>query len=91
MSARVVARLNILNELYLPLVKLDGDFITLKGLKAKEELQEAKQGIKKVGGKVIKEVSFTLNDEDDHRCNISIHKIKAISQTYPRPFRKNPL
>ena len=52
-TARAVARLNILDELCLPLVKVDGDFITLKGLKAQEELQEAKQGIEKLGGEVI--------------------------------------
>ena len=32
-TARAVARLNILDELCLPLVKVDGDFITLKGAK----------------------------------------------------------
>ena len=93
-TARAVARLNILDELCLPLVKLDGDFITLKGLKAKEELTEAKQGIEKLGGKVIKEVDFTLTDENDHRCNIFIHKVKSTSKTYPRPFgkiKKKPL
>ena len=46
-TARAVARLNILDELCLPLVKQDGYFITLKGLKAKEELLEAKKGIEK--------------------------------------------
>lgn len=93
-TARAVARLNILDELCLPLVKLGGDFITLKGLKAKEELQEAKVGIEKLGGKVYKEVDFTLTDENDHRCNIFIHKEKLTPQKYPRPFgkiKKKPL
>ncbi|MFR7591582.1 MAG: 16S rRNA (guanine(527)-N(7))-methyltransferase RsmG [Longibaculum sp.] len=93
-TARAVARLNILDELCLPLVKLDGYFITLKGLKAKEELSEAKNGIEKLGGKVVKEVDFTLTDENDHRSNIFIHKIKNTPKTYPRPFgkiKKKPL
>lgn len=93
-TARAVARLNILDELCLPLVKLDGDFITLKGLKAKEELNEAKQGIDKLGGKVINEVSFTLTDENDHRSNIFIHKVKPTPAKYPRAFgriKKKPL
>lgn len=93
-TARAVARLNILVELCLPLVKKEGDFITLKGLKAKEELKEAQQGIEKLGGKVIKETHFTLTDENDHRCNIYIHKMKSTPQTYPRPFgkiKKKPL
>lgn len=93
-TARAVARLNILDELCLPLVKLDGDFITLKGLKAKEELKEAKNGIEKLGGKVIKEEDFTLTDENDHRCNIYIHKVKPTPSKYPRAFgkiKKKPL
>ncbi|MEG0275552.1 MAG: 16S rRNA (guanine(527)-N(7))-methyltransferase RsmG [Coprobacillus sp.] len=93
-TARAVARLNILQELCLPLVKLNGYFITLKGLKAKEELDESKSGIEKLGGKVIKQVDFTLTDENDHRCNIYIHKEKLTPQTYPRPFgkiKKKPL
>lgn len=93
-TARAVARLNILDELCLPLVKPDGYFITLKGLKAKDELTEAKVGIEKLGGKVVNEVDFTLTDENDHRSNIFIHKIKATPQIYPRPFgkiKKKPL
>lgn len=93
-TARAVARLNILDELCLPLVKHNGYFITLKGLKAKEELLEAKQGIEKLGGKVMKEVDFTLTDENDHRCNIYIHKVKLTPSKYPRAFgqiKKKPL
>lgn len=93
-TARAVARLNILDELCLPLVKIDGDFITLKGLKAKEELSEAKQGIEKLGGTIEKEVDFTLTDENDHRCNIFIHKTKQTPVKYPRQFgqiKKKPL
>lgn len=45
-SARAVARFNILDELCLPLVKVGGHFIALKGSIGDEEYQEAKQGIK---------------------------------------------
>ena len=93
-TARAVARLNVLDELCLPLVKVEGDFITLKGLKAKEELEEAKQGIERLGGKIDKEESFTLTDENDHRCNIYIHKVKKTPAQYPRDFsriKKKPL
>ena len=93
-TARAVARLNILDELCLPLVKINGDFITLKGLKAQEELKEAKAGIEKLGGKVTKEIDFTLTDENDYRSNIYIHKIKKTPSLYPRTFgkiKKKPL
>lgn len=93
-TARAVARLNILDELCLPLVKMGGYFITLKGLKANEELIEAKKGIETLGGKVINKEFFTLNDSNDHRCNIYIIKEKETPKKYPRAFgkmKKNPL
>ena len=93
-TARAVARLNVLDELCLPLVKHEGYFITLKGLKAQEELKEAKQGIDKLGGRVVKKVNFNLTDENDHRCNIYIHKVKLTPKQYPRAFgqiKKKPL
>lgn len=86
--ARAVARLNILDELCLPLVKVDGYFLSLKGRKAKEELQEALVGISKLGGIVEKEVSFTLANDDDHRSNIIIKKSKLTPVQYPRMFAK---
>lgn len=91
--ARAVARLNILDELCLPLVNVDGYFLALKGLKAKEELDEAKKGIELLGGKVEKVIDFTLTN-DDHRSNIIIKKVKDTPAKYPRMFgkiKKQPL
>lgn len=93
-TARAVARLNILDELCLPLVKVNGSFITLKGLKAQEELEEAKQGIEKLGGQIKKIVDFSLTNDNDYRSNIYIHKIKSTPLKYPRQFgkiKKKPL
>ncbi|WP_455684504.1 16S rRNA (guanine(527)-N(7))-methyltransferase RsmG [Thomasclavelia sp.] len=85
--ARAVAKLNILDELCLPLVKKGGYFLALKGLKADEELNEAKKGINILGGKVEKVVDFTLTNEN-HRSNIVIKKIKATPNKFPRMFAK---
>lgn len=93
-TARAVARLNILDELCLPLVKKDGYFITLKGRKAQEELDEAKEGIIKLGGYIEKQIDFTLADLEDQRSNIYIKKIKETPKKYPRAFgqiKKKPL
>jgi 16S rRNA (guanine(527)-N(7))-methyltransferase GidB len=92
--ARAVARLNILDELCLPLVKINGYFIALKGKKAKEEMQEAKNGIIKLGGKLEKEVGFTLSNENDYRYNFFIKKSKVTPKQYPRNYsqiKKKPL
>lgn len=93
-TARAVARLNILDELCLPLVKVNGYFITLKGRIWQEELKEANNGIKTLGGEVVKHVDFPLASLDDQRCNIYIKKIKNTPNKYPRPFgkiKKKPL
>lgn len=86
--ARAVARLNILDELCLPLVKVEGYFLSLKGRQAEVEIQEAKKGIEKLGGKIEKQISFNLANEDDQRCNIIIKKTKQTQKTYPRMFSK---
>ena len=91
--ARAVARLNILDELCLPLVKVGGYFLALKGLKATEELEEAGKGIVLLGGQVEKSIDFTLTN-DNHRSNIIIKKVRATPAKYPRMFgkiKKQPL
>ena len=91
--ARAVARLNILDELCLPLVKVGGYFLALKGLKATEELEEAGKGIVLLGGQVEKSIDFTLTN-DNHRSNIIIKKVRDTSAKYPRMFgkiKKQPL
>lgn len=85
--ARAVARLNILDELCLPLVKVGGYFLALKGLKAKEELNEAERGIGILGGKVEQVIDFTLTN-DNYRSNIIIRKLKSTPNKYPRMFAK---
>ena len=92
-SARAVARLNILDELCLPLVKVGGYFLALKGLKATEELEEAGKGIVLLGGQVEKSIDFTLTN-DNHRSNIIIKKVRDTPAKYPRMFgkiKKQPL
>ena len=83
--ARAVAKLAMLDELCLPFVKVNGYFLALKGKKAKEEIQEAKQGIQKLGGKIEKEISFLLYQEE-HRTNIIIKKEKETPKKYPRSY-----
>lgn len=65
-TARALARLNVLAELCLPFVKVGGVFVSMKAATAEEELQEAKRGIRQLGGKVkyVKEVHFGQGDLD---------------------------
>ncbi|MDD3809016.1 MAG: 16S rRNA (guanine(527)-N(7))-methyltransferase RsmG [Erysipelotrichaceae bacterium] len=92
--ARAVARLNILDELCLPLVKVGGHFLSLKGRQVNEEIEEARHGITVLGGEIDSVVEFNLANQDDLRGNIIIKKIKATPSKYPRQFgqiKKKPL
>lgn len=83
-TARAVARLNVLSELCLPLVKKDGFFLALKALKSEEEIKEAKHAIAVLGGKIEQEYSFKLPISDDERHIVVIQKKKKTPKKYPR-------
>ncbi|MCD8027474.1 MAG: 16S rRNA (guanine(527)-N(7))-methyltransferase RsmG [Erysipelotrichaceae bacterium] len=92
--ARAVARLDILDELCLPLVKVGGEFVALKGLNGEEELLKAEIGIEKLGGQIVLEEEFTLSNDNDHRYNLYIKKVSKTPHQYPRSFgqiKKKPL
>lgn len=90
-SARAVARLNTLLEYCLPFVKVGGEFIGYKG-DATEEIKEAKNAVKMLGGEIHDAEEFDLFGAK--RTIISIKKIKPTEKKYPRgngKERKNPL
>lgn len=83
-TARAVARMSVLSEYCLPLVKVDGYLLALKGPKADSELADAKKAIKLLGGKTIKVSEFVLPDSDDERTLILVKKIAKTPKKYPR-------
>lgn len=83
-TARAVARLNVLAELCMPLVKLGGHFYALKAAKSEEELTEAKHAIAILGGKFIKETAVDLPKISDQRHILTIEKKKVTPKKYPR-------
>ena len=87
-TARAVARLNILSELCLPLTKVGGYFIAMKGQGGNEEIKEATKGIEILGGHIEKVISLELPDNAGARDIIIIKKIKETPKKYPRAFAK---
>lgn len=83
-TARAVARLSVLSELCMPLVKVGGTFIAMKGASAEEELEVGKKAISILGGKLHQSFSFTLPQEDSERNLLIIYKEKATPKKYPR-------
>ncbi len=87
-TARAVARLNILTELCLPLTKIGGLFIAMKAVTGSEELTESKNAISVLGGEILEVIDFELPEEDEKRQIIVIKKIKSTPVKYPRNFNK---
>lgn len=83
-TARAVARMSVLAELCLPLVKKNGEFIALKASSSEEELEDAKKAIALLGGKVISDHQFELSDEAGERHIVVIQKKKETPNKYPR-------
>ena len=91
-TARAVKNLNILNELAIPYVKLNGYFIAMKS-SIDNELKESMNGINILGAKYINTISIT-NDILGLRNFVIIKKIKETEQKYPRNYNniiKKPL
>ncbi|EEI71518.1 16S rRNA (guanine(527)-N(7))-methyltransferase RsmG [Lentilactobacillus hilgardii] len=83
-TARAVARLSVLSELCLPLVKVGGQMIAMKAAKAEDELEDAKQAISLLGGQVKHDFDFSLPILDEKRHIIIIEKTKDTPKKYPR-------
>jgi 16S rRNA (guanine527-N7)-methyltransferase len=83
-TARAVARLNVLSELCLPLAKKGGQFIALKASQTEEEVKEAKNAIATLGGKITQEIDYALPVTNDPRYLVVIDKKKETPNKYPR-------
>lgn len=82
--SRAVARLNVLSEYVLPFIKCGGYFASMKAFEIDEEVNEAKEIIGLLGGKIeeIKEIDIPY--EEARRKIIIIKKIKNTDKKYPR-------
>ena len=92
--SRAVARLIVLVEYLLPLVKVGGKCICMKGEYSEEEINEAKNAISILGGKISNVEKLLLPNSDINRTIIVIEKIKNTPNKYPRKpgtASKNPI
>lgn len=84
--SRAVARLNVLCELCLPLVRVGGSFLAMKASAAEEELDEARRAVTVLGGRVRTVASYGLGDLT--RRVVVIDKLRPTPAAYPRRFAK---
>ena len=82
-TSRAVASLNILLEYLLPLVKVGGRAICMKGSNI-EEIENAKNALEILGGKIEKIEEITLPNSDIKRNIIIVKKIKNTPSKSPR-------
>lgn len=90
--SRAVANLSTLSEYALPFLKVGGIFIAMKGPKAEEEYEDAKNALKILDGELINIDSMDLHGNT--RKNILIKKVRSTKKKYPRGKnlpKKNPL
>ena len=94
--SRAVARLNVLLELTVPFVKVNGTCLYMKADKTEQELNESVKAIKELGVKHCdtKAYNLGLNDEIFTHTIIECKKLEQTKEKYPRQFakiKKSPL
>ena len=82
-TARAVARLSVLAEYCLPLVKVGGVFLAMKS-HSEEEEQDAAKAIALLGGTIEKSDTFKLPGTDMERTIIVVRKIRPTPARFPR-------
>ena len=92
--SRAVARLNVLCELILPFVMVGGLFLAMKGVDSAQETAEAENAVKALGARLEGNFDYTIPGTDVTHRVVTIRKISATPETYPRRFariEKSPL
>lgn len=90
--SRAVANLSTLSEYCLPYVKQGGFFISYKSGEVEDEVKNASNAIKILGGELVRLDSFSLLENE--RSLVVIEKKKTTPKKYPRKAglpKKEPL
>ena len=83
-TARAVANMQVLSELCLPLVRVGGYFIAMKGADGEAELAASQRAIRLLGGSVKEVIDLELPDSAGRRTMIVIKKETRTPDCYPR-------
>lgn len=86
-TARAVAKLNVLIELCIPITKTNGNFIVMKA-NINDEIKISKNALKELKSEIIKVDEFLLPKENSARTLIKINKKEKTNIKYPRKFDK---
>ena len=86
-TARAVSNMTTLTELCMPLTKVGGYYIPMKGSN-EEEVKDSLDAIEILGGIVRENIKFNLPIENSGRQIIKIEKVKNTPKEYPRRYEK---
>ncbi len=86
--SRAVARLNVLLELCLPLVRVGGVFIAMKGPGWVREAEEAENAVAELGGGGLRTCEYRLPGTDTVHTAVLVEKLRPTPDRYPRRWAK---
>ncbi|HEY4695907.1 MAG TPA: 16S rRNA (guanine(527)-N(7))-methyltransferase RsmG [Candidatus Hydromicrobium sp.] len=86
--SRAVARFNILSELTIPFCRINGKIIFYKSKKIFAELEDNKEVISRLGGKVDNLLEIKVPHLNEYRTFLIIRKVKKSPEIYPRNYNK---
>ena len=82
--ARAVAKLPVLSEYLLPLVKVGGTMLAQKGERGLAEAQDAENALQILGGELRQALPVTLPSVVEERYLVLVDKVSRTPQKYPR-------
>jgi len=83
--ARAVARLPTLAEYLLPLAKIGGFCLALKGQTAEQEMEDARRAVYVLGGNFKPSLVVELPNLDEAHVLVTMEKVRKTPDEYPRP------
>ena len=81
--SRAVANLRVLSEYVIPFIKVGGYFIAMKAMDIEEEVNEAKEKIKALGGEIQEIKTIEIPNSDVLRKLVIIKKVNKTEKKYP--------
>lgn len=82
--SRAVANLSTLSEYCLPYVRVGGSFIPYKSGEIDDEVQQAENAIRILGGKLDEVIKFQLPSTEVNRSFVKVNKKQNTGKKYPR-------
>uniref|UniRef100_A0A1J3CST2 Ribosomal RNA small subunit methyltransferase G n=1 Tax=Noccaea caerulescens TaxID=107243 RepID=A0A1J3CST2_NOCCA len=82
--ARAVAEMRVLAEYCLPLVRIGGLFVAPKGHDPKEEVQNAENAVRMLGGSILQIIPVDSHSPYGQRTTVVCRKDHSTPQKYPR-------